>query len=88
MANDKKPPRILVVDDDPFMIELETALLEEEGYEVVALDSAEGALAKIKTVEPDCIITDLVMPGVAGMQLLKNIRDDPSFAAVKVIVLS
>jgi phosphoribosyl 1,2-cyclic phosphodiesterase/CheY-like chemotaxis protein len=88
MADDKKPPRILVVDDDPFMIELETALLEEEGYEVVALDSAEEALAKIKSVEPDCIITDLVMPGVAGMQLLKNIRDEHSLSAVKVIVLS
>jgi phosphoribosyl 1,2-cyclic phosphodiesterase/CheY-like chemotaxis protein len=88
MADDKKPPRILVVDDDPFMIELETALLEEEGYEVVALDSAEEALAKIKNVEPDCVITDLVMPGVAGMQLLKNIRDDHSLSAIKVIVLS
>ena len=88
MTDDKKLPRILVVDDDPFMIELETALLEEAGYEVVALDSAEEALAKIKNVEPDCVITDLVMPGVAGMQLLKNIRDDHSLSAVKVIVLS
>jgi phosphoribosyl 1,2-cyclic phosphodiesterase/CheY-like chemotaxis protein len=88
MTDDKKLPRILVVDDDPFMIELETALLEEAGYEVVALDSPEEALAKIKNVEPDCVITDLVMPGVAGMQLLKNIRDDHSLSKVKVIVLS
>ena len=88
MTDDKKLPRILVVDDDPFMIELETALLEEAGYEVVALDSAEEALAKIKNLEPDCVITDLVMPGVAGMQLLKNIKDDHSLSEVKVIVLS
>ena len=88
MTDDKKLPRILVVDDDPFMIELETALLEEAGYEVVALDSPEEALAKIKNVEPDCVITDLVMPGVAGMQLLKNIRDDHSLSMIKVIVLS
>lgn len=88
MTDDKKLPRILVVDDDPFMIELETALLEEAGYEVVALDSPEEAMAKIKSVEPDCVITDLVMPGVAGMQLLKNIRDDHSLSRIKVIVLS
>lgn len=88
MTDDKKLPRILVVDDDPFMIELETALLEEAGYEVVALDSAEEALAKIKDVEPDCVITDLVMPGVAGMQLLKIIKDNHSLSEVKVIVLS
>jgi phosphoribosyl 1,2-cyclic phosphodiesterase/ActR/RegA family two-component response regulator len=88
MTDDKKLPRILVVDDDPFMIELETALLEEAGYEVVALDSAEEALAKIKNLEPNCVITDLVMPGVAGMQLLKNIKDDHSLSEVKVIVLS
>jgi phosphoribosyl 1,2-cyclic phosphodiesterase/CheY-like chemotaxis protein len=88
MTDDKKLPRILVVDDDPFMIELETALLEEAGYEVVALDSPEDALATIKNVEPDCVITDLVMPGVAGMQLLKNIRDDHSLSMIKVIVLS
>ena len=88
MTDDKKLPRILVVDDDPFMIELETALLEEAGYEVVALDSAEEALAKIKNLEPDCVITDLVMPGVAGMQLLKNIKDNHSLSELKVIVLS
>jgi phosphoribosyl 1,2-cyclic phosphodiesterase/ActR/RegA family two-component response regulator len=88
MTDDKKLPRILVVDDDPFMIELETALLEEAGYDVVALDSPEEALAKIKNVKPDCVITDLVMPGIAGMQLLKNIRDDHSLSLIKVIVLS
>ena len=88
MTDAKKLPRILVVDDDPFMIELESALLEEEGYEVVALDSAEEALAKIKNVEPDCVITDLVMPGVTGMQLLKDIKDDHRLSDVKVIVLS
>jgi phosphoribosyl 1,2-cyclic phosphodiesterase/ActR/RegA family two-component response regulator len=88
MTDHKKLLRILVVDDDPFMIELETALLEEAGYEVVALDSPKEALAKIKNVEPDCVITDLVMPGVAGMQLLKNIRDDHSLSMIKVIVLS
>ncbi len=88
MTEGKKLPRILVVDDDPLMIELETALLEEEGYEVIALDSAEEVLVRIKNVEPDCVITDLVMPGVTGMQLLKNIKDDHSLSDVKVIVLS
>ncbi len=88
MTEGKKLPRILVVDDDPLMIELETALLEEEGYEVVALDSAAEVLVRIKNVEPDCVITDLVMPGVTGMQLLKNIKDDHSLSDVKVIVLS
>jgi len=66
-----KSIKIMVIDDDPSMIALETALLEAAGHDVTALQSTEDVLAKIKGQAPDCVLTDIMMPGIDGMQLLK-----------------
>ncbi|MDP6175280.1 MAG: response regulator, partial [Rhodospirillales bacterium] len=86
--NTEKKTRIFIVDDDPLIIEMETLLLEEAGYEIVSQNTSEGALARIKEAKPDCVITDLVMPGITGMELLKAIRETPGLADTKVMVLS
>ena len=61
--------KFLLVEDDPAMIELESLLLEEAGHTVVALHSSDDALSKIKEHAPDCVLTDIMMPGIDGMQL-------------------
>jgi CheY-like chemotaxis protein len=83
-----KSIKIMVIDDDPSMIALETALLEAAGHDVTALQSTEDVLAKIKGQAPDCVLTDIMMPGIDGMQLLKQIRDEPALSATKVIMVS
>ena len=88
--NDRSAKRykIMLIDDDPLMIALETTLLEAAGHDMTALQSTEDALPKIKSQALDCVLIDVMMPGIDGMQLLKQIRDDPGLSAIKVIMVS
>ncbi|MGD0585927.1 MAG: response regulator [Oryzomonas sp.] len=67
--------RILVVDDDPFVVELLAIILEADGYEVDTAENGEDALAKF-TASPDIglIISDMNMPGMTGLELIGQIR--------------
>ncbi len=86
--NNKKGYSFLLVDDDPTLIELVSSLLDLSGHSVAALESSEGALDVVKETQPDCVLVDLMMPGVNGMHLLKSIRDDEELEKVRVIVIS
>ena len=67
-------PRILVIDDNAAIRELLRFILEEEGYEVIeAADGAEG-LQRYQAAPTDLVITDLQMPGMDGLELLKALR--------------
>jgi DNA-binding NtrC family response regulator len=76
---------ILVVDDEPGSREGLRRLLQAWGYEADTASSGEEALARIEGVGPSAVITDLVMPGMDGMQLLQRLQSD---YPVPVIVLT
>ena len=65
---------ILVVDDEERVRRLLSRLLSEEGYQVHAVASAEEALAELENTSYDLVLTDLVMSGMSGMELLERIR--------------
>ncbi|MFC2032817.1 response regulator transcription factor [Chloroflexota bacterium] len=67
--------KILVVDDDPDILDAVTMILESQGYEVVtARDGIEG-LANLKAEEPDIMILDLLMPKMDGFAVCKELHD-------------
>ena len=67
--------KILVVDDDPDILDAITMILESQGYEVVtARDGVEG-LANLKAEKPDLMILDLLMPKMDGFGVLKELRE-------------
>ena len=66
--------RVLVVDDDPSILTILVALLGGWGYDTAVATSGAGALAEIQRRCPDVVISDLVMPGMSGMDLLQAIR--------------
>jgi two-component system NtrC family response regulator len=66
--------RILVVDDDESLRWVTHAQLQQSGYQVDAAANGKEALAKIQETPPDLVITDLMMPGMSGVELLKSIR--------------
>ena len=68
--------RILVVDDDESLRWVTHAQLQQSGYQVDAAANGKEALAKIQETPPDLAITDLMMPGMSGVELLKSIRAD------------
>jgi len=68
--------RILVVDDDESLRWVTQAQLQQSGYQVDAATNGREALAKVQETPPDLVITDLMMPGMSGIELLKYIRSD------------
>jgi DNA-binding response OmpR family regulator len=76
------PGKILVVDDDPDILDAVTMILESRGYEVVtARDGIEG-LANLKAEHPDLMILDLMMPKMDGFAVCKELQD-PRWAKYK-----
>ena len=80
--------RILVVDDEPHIRRILTALLGMEGFEVsLARDGTEG-LRVWKNEAFDLVILDLIMPGASGLEVLAKIRSDPDRDTTPVIILT
>jgi len=76
------PHKILVVDDDPDILEAISMILESQGYNVVtARDGVEG-LANLKAEKPDLMILDLLMPKMDGFAVCKELQD-PRWAKYK-----
>ncbi len=66
--------RFLVVDDSPSALALYTQLLEDAGQEVFAMPSCQEALDKLTTINPDCVVSDLMLPGIDGIEFFKLLR--------------
>ncbi|MGH9279299.1 MAG: response regulator transcription factor [Acidimicrobiales bacterium] len=81
-------PRVLVIDDDPVILELLRVNFEIEGFEiVVAGDGVEG-FEQAKSERPDVVLSDIMMPRLDGLGLVKRLRADPATRAVPIILLS
>ncbi|BDB41029.1 hypothetical protein IWGMT90018_14750 [Mycobacterium kiyosense] len=80
--------RVLVADDNADMREYLTSLLGASGYEVSGYSDGLAALEAIRAQPPELVISDVMMPGLDGLQLLSMLRQDPRTAALPVILLS
>ena len=79
---------ILIIEDDSFLQGLEATKLQKEGYKImVAKDNIE-AFKTLEETKPDLILLDLMLPGVDGFAVLKQIRESKNFAKIPVIVFS
>jgi twitching motility two-component system response regulator PilH len=78
--------KILIVDDSPTERHVLNDLLTKAGYEVVASDNGEDAILKAKSLKPDLILMDVVMPGLNGFQATRAISRDPETRTIPVIL--
>jgi len=78
----------LVVDDDIEMISFFKIILEKAGHKVTALNSSLEALAQIEKIKPDCVISDLMMPDLDGLDLFKKIKLLKNIKQPKFIVVT
>ncbi len=88
MAEGSKPAKLYVVDDDPFFIELMTDLLEGAGYSVSSHHAAAFALSEIREQKADCVLIDLQMSEMDGMELCQELRKIPGLKNTKIIMVS
>jgi len=82
--------KILVVDDDPDVLEAISIILEANGYEVVTARDGLDGLEKLKEEKPDLMILDLLMPRMDGFEVCKELKDPrrAKYAHIPIIILS
>lgn len=85
---DPKGKRILVADDEPDILEIIGYNLRTEGYEVFTAKDGEDALVKAKSLKPDIILLDVMMPHRTGMEVCKALRSMPSFHDTLIVFLT
>ena len=79
---------ILIVDDTPANLELLTEILKAEGYKVRPVTSGGAALKAAKSLPPDLILLDILMPNMNGYEVCKQLGGDEALADIPVIFLS
>src|SRR5690348_12890380 len=72
----KRPPRILVVDDQPSIAGLMSQLLTMRGYDVVTASSADQAEVEVRQQAPDLILSDVMMPGRSGYDFCRGLKEN------------
>jgi twitching motility two-component system response regulator PilH len=77
---------ILVVDDSPTDRQYLTDILAKNGYQVTTAENAEEALGKVKQINPDLVLMDVVMPGQNGYQATRTLSKDDSTKHIPVIM--
>jgi two-component system phosphate regulon response regulator PhoB len=81
-------PQVLVVDDEPDLLELAHYNLTQTGYDVACVASGEEALAHVRSHQPDLVILDLLLPGVDGWEVCKILKRDPRTATIPIMMLT
>lgn len=80
--------RILIVDDEQDILETLQLVLEIEGYEVTTASTGQQAIEKMSAVVPDLVLSDVMMPVMNGLELLKRIKAHPQHREIPVIITS
>src|SRR5690242_15213415 len=79
---------VLVVDDEQDILDLVRYRLEYDGYRVITASDGESGLSIARAERPDLCVLDVMMPKLSGLEVLAHLRDDPSTAAIRVILLT
>jgi len=83
-----EPAKILFVDDDPDFVEATRIVLESAPYDVTVAYNGQEALQKVKEVNPDLIILDIIMPEQDGFKVCEALKSDPDLSEIPVIMLT
>lgn len=82
------PSTILIVDDEYSGRETLQSILEGEGYNLAMAENGPQAIAQAKSILPDVILLDVMMPGMTGFEVCEKIRNDPQVAEIPIIILT
>lgn len=82
--------RILIIDDDPDILEAVSMILESQGFEIIKATNGLEGLQKIKSYKPDLIILDLLMPKMDGFEVFKTLQEPQwdNYKNIPILVLT
>jgi putative two-component system response regulator len=84
----RRPPRILVVDDQPSIAGLMSQLLTMRGYDLITASSAEQAEAEVRKQLPDLILSDVMMPGKSGYEFCQGLKENPDTRLIPFVLIT
>ena len=82
------PNKILIVDDEPFNLDLLEQELDEQNYTIERANDGAEALDKVPVFQPDLILLDYMMPKMNGLEVLRHLREDAQYKKIPVILLT
>lgn len=80
--------RILSIEDDPEMSGLLQLIFERQGHRVISVKSGEFGLEMLKSLQPDVLLLDLMLPDVDGWEIYQQMKEDDDLAELPVIIVS
>ena len=84
----RRPPRILVVDDNPNTMSLMQDLLSSRGYDVIAVPDAAHAETEMFRRPPDLVLSDVIMPGKSGYELCRELKENPATRLIPFVLIT
>jgi CheY-like chemotaxis protein len=80
--------QILIVDDEPDVRFVLKLAFESAGHQIVEAHHGVAALERVEDSRPDLVVTDVMMPVLGGLELVRRLRSDPETAAIPILLLS
>lgn len=80
--------KVLIADDEPDILEIISFNLKKEGYDIFTAKDGDDALEKVRSVNPDLVILDIMMPKKTGMQVCQILRANPNYRDTLIIFLT
>ncbi len=83
-----KKPKVLLVEDDVYLISMYSTKFNMEGWEVQIAPRGEDAFIILEKFTPDIILLDILLPGIDGFGVLKKLKKNPKFETIPIIMLT
>jgi len=80
--------RVLVLDDQEYLREIIAVILGDAGYPAVPVANTTEAVQRLEELRPDLLVLDMSLPGITGLEFLDELRRDPRWAALPVLMVS
>lgn len=80
--------KIMVIEDEPDIVEVITYNLSREGYEVLSATNGEEGLRRVREETPDLVLLDLMLPGIDGVELCRELKSEPKTRGVPIIMVT
>jgi len=80
--------RVLVLDDQEYLREIIAVILGDAGYPAVPVANTTEAVQRLEETRPDLLVLDMSLPGITGLEFLDELRRDPRWAALPVLMVS
>lgn len=82
------PKRVLVCDDEPYIVESVSYVVRKAGFEVSSAEDGDSALEMARREKPDMVFLDIMMPGIPGDEVCQRLKADPATRGIYVVILT